>query len=708
MKYMSKLTEQITHRTQALHKFLASRLNQEPVFEKIAKDLENITNSLNTGKLTIEIFSQFPCLAQGLNNFLSTRQNLSQLYLFKISSLPIEAQLSQTNFFPALILQVNSIIEQQQIRHPLSPNQNLLIGREHQYLEHDCRSQNAILIALPNYSAVSGVHAEIKPVIDSNSTSPTWQICDLNSRNGTYINGQRVHGCKTLQPGDRITLAYQYPSEKCPEFVFDYEPNTTYNQQASIPLVDCDIVCLVIDLKQILTNEEKQFIDNVSRTQIFRLIIIGDTSGADQHSIQQINTNLSAINNWIKIQFPHVSFELITLPLYTVATYAPCDPSIQQKIDIFCKNLVNIGKNKDDIFISRLTPKLQSAIKRIEQVINDQEESLKIEVQRTDEKLRFRTIRESREQIRKALIRVNEDKEVFFRRAKDEIIWSKNNYLNNHFSKNSLPYKVKYFTDTLKPVPTRQGKQFCIHMQPENNPNLHQAIIQLCQNELTLWANEEWERICNSYGGGGLNELIHRSYATLNIISSLNLTNVLIHSSHNIDFQKILQDSFVEIPSDTSYFNESSNKELIGGVARIGIQVGVAAGLAAFGEPVAVIEQAAGIANSLFNLIGSNLSHPQIQQLKLEEVTEKLRQNCFNYYYDLAKYLLNERIARVIESSLEEEEIHFNRSLVVIEEQMLAYLTELKNCMDSYKVRQNNLAQEKTELAQICLEIFEQ
>lgn len=47
----------------------------------------------------------------------------------------------------------------------------------------------------------------------------SWQICDLNSANGTYVNGQRIRGCRLLQNGDRIALGQGEP-----QLIFELEP----------------------------------------------------------------------------------------------------------------------------------------------------------------------------------------------------------------------------------------------------------------------------------------------------------------------------------------------------------------------------------------------------------------------------------------------------------------------------------------------------
>ncbi|WP_293354089.1 MULTISPECIES: PrsW family glutamic-type intramembrane protease [unclassified Microcoleus] len=72
------------------------------------------------------------------------------------------------------------------------------------------------------HGMVSRRHAAVRPLTHGNWTR--WQICDLNSANGTYINGQKLEGCQTLETGDRISLG-----QDGPEFIFESPatPNPT-------------------------------------------------------------------------------------------------------------------------------------------------------------------------------------------------------------------------------------------------------------------------------------------------------------------------------------------------------------------------------------------------------------------------------------------------------------------------------------------------
>lgn len=88
-----------------------------------------------------------------------------------------------------------------------------------------------------NYNTVSRRHASIRPTMPPPPAGipPAWEICDLNSANGTFINGQQLRGCRQLQHGDRIILG-----NNGPEFLFQYQqpnvPNPPLNYSPTEPL----------------------------------------------------------------------------------------------------------------------------------------------------------------------------------------------------------------------------------------------------------------------------------------------------------------------------------------------------------------------------------------------------------------------------------------------------------------------------------------
>lgn len=70
-----------------------------------------------------------------------------------------------------------------------------------------------IVLDSRSYKGVSRQHAQITPVPDGEAI---WQVSDLNSSNGTYVNGYRIKAEERLHEGDRISLG-----KRGPQFIFE-------------------------------------------------------------------------------------------------------------------------------------------------------------------------------------------------------------------------------------------------------------------------------------------------------------------------------------------------------------------------------------------------------------------------------------------------------------------------------------------------------
>lgn len=118
------------------------------------------------------------------------------------------------------LLSAQPSVDASQSCYSLSETSEMLIGRT-----ADCQ----VMIDSNLYGGVSRRHAVIRP---SNSRTPqgaaVWQICDLNSANGTYINGHRIQGCQTLNVGDRVMLSHNGP-----EFLFEHRTTQLADQFAA-------------------------------------------------------------------------------------------------------------------------------------------------------------------------------------------------------------------------------------------------------------------------------------------------------------------------------------------------------------------------------------------------------------------------------------------------------------------------------------------
>lgn len=76
-----------------------------------------------------------------------------------------------------------------------------------------------VVLQSNEYGMVSRHHASIRPSKTPEGTT-SYVLCDLNSANGTYLNGHVLQECQELHAGDRVMLGTHGP-----EFVFEYQYN---------------------------------------------------------------------------------------------------------------------------------------------------------------------------------------------------------------------------------------------------------------------------------------------------------------------------------------------------------------------------------------------------------------------------------------------------------------------------------------------------
>jgi RsiW-degrading membrane proteinase PrsW (M82 family) len=92
--------------------------------------------------------------------------------------------------------------------HLVSETEELLLGRS---------SECQVILDFNVYGGVSRRHAVIRGIPHSTQEHLIeWQLCDLDSANGTFLNQVPIQGCQPLKHGDRIMLG-----KDGPEFIFE-------------------------------------------------------------------------------------------------------------------------------------------------------------------------------------------------------------------------------------------------------------------------------------------------------------------------------------------------------------------------------------------------------------------------------------------------------------------------------------------------------
>ncbi|BAY49013.1 FHA domain-containing protein [Scytonema sp. HK-05] len=115
--------------------------------------------------------------------------------------------------------------DSEQVQYPIFPEKPIVIGRDYNRCD--------IVLDSTQYPDVSREHVKISALSSqSPSGMPVWEICDLGSRNGTYVNNQRLQGSQILQVHDRIKIGGNGP-----EFILECQAASFISLTDLFPVV---------------------------------------------------------------------------------------------------------------------------------------------------------------------------------------------------------------------------------------------------------------------------------------------------------------------------------------------------------------------------------------------------------------------------------------------------------------------------------------
>ncbi|MBV6622775.1 MAG: PrsW family intramembrane metalloprotease [Rivularia sp. (in: Bacteria)] len=182
-------------------------------------------------------------------------------------------------------------------RYSLIPTSEAVIGRD-----PHCQ---VVLDAL-KYRMVSRRHAVIRPLSLSPDGEISWILCDLNSANGTYLNGKRLQECQQVFAGDRITLGYDGP-----QLIFSRE---TVEQRTTIS-ADTPLAGT--------TNSHKysKSPDSVSFTQLFPIVSTGKDLTSKAYLIPGILTVIFVVLMFATVGKPEANQVIVAVYIAFAAYY---------------------------------------------------------------------------------------------------------------------------------------------------------------------------------------------------------------------------------------------------------------------------------------------------------------------------------------------------------------------------------------------------
>lgn len=196
---------------------------------------------------------------------------------------------------------------------PLSTKRDVTLGRD-----PDCE----IVLDSRIHKGVSRRHASIYSGSDE---SDSWYIYDLNSSNGTYINGIRIQKHEGLHEGDRISLG-----KRGPQFVFEYLdcPSVPDNVDGLPADDDSEILYSAADIA--LSGKFEQIQDSsaaslhandVTLSQLFPIISTGRDLTRKAYLVPGIITVVSVVSLFVLVDYPETFNKLFAGYLAAAAYY---------------------------------------------------------------------------------------------------------------------------------------------------------------------------------------------------------------------------------------------------------------------------------------------------------------------------------------------------------------------------------------------------
>lgn len=713
---MAPKADKLAQNIDSIKSFLRRKLATYPELNEVIEKIKYIEKTLNEKKLTLQIISNNETLNQALFDLISNYPEFTQTYQIKYdlnpsSPLPISPQIKNTLTLKRLIVDSTEIIEE------------YILEKDHNYLIGRC-PENPIFLDSNIYQGISWKHAEINP-IENKQGEIRWQITDLNSSNGTFINGEKLNGSIILNNSDTITLAYPELKANIPCFEISQESinfSENINNEYQY-IIDCDLLLLILDNNN-LSHNEKEFLVNLDISFLSKVFIIVDFAEESHVNLEETNTNLENQINSLNIEYKIELFFLKLKAFYQEEGQENLTRIEQKNQDKFIKALSNIIKRQpENILAKRLTAKLNPLVSPLEQILIQEDEELKEKIKESQDKLTKITQKNWKEITKNAISNVKEEKDKFFKQIKSDLAQAKNSVLDN-FSKRSIVGKIQNFVDELQPTIFKKQGQPYVKLLPvygDINADLNEVLIKFTTNSVEKWALKEWDKIINHYNHGGLNDLLKRVYTYVDVIPDL-FSESPFSPPAELDIANNFLISFMGIESEVRHKQVSMGGYIMKTLRANMMQIMMMATML-----LAILGQKMG-KNEIFGqlsqwfqrfpfLLGLAVfaliffltnSYNQDNNLKLEEAEDKLKKEVNTYYQSLSKNLI-EKVIQDINLALEYEANRIDSALERVQEIYGEYISEtekqqviIKANLESLKEKEKNLSKEIIEFKKLA------
>ncbi|MEL7069709.1 MAG: FHA domain-containing protein [Cyanobacteria bacterium J06634_6] len=633
-----------------------------PIYPPIYQGLEALRQAMTTPRLVINIVGDAPTAVSQLQATMVANEALRQHYKINAASIPAEDTPSAIASVPILKLQphpqpATASGQAEETIYGLSQLSQQIIGRN---------PAAAQILLGDSLTLVSGRHAEMQ-LMDG-----CWHVRDLESRNGTFINGsgQRLQGWQALQVGDRISLGSPASAPGSASFVYAETPveptkppsvgMSSINTLAAT--LNCNVLCIILDLEKPPTAAVQALFKQSGKAgHITEIVVVGDSSAT---SSSQADSTI----NWLQQQTFSVPVNykqiLKPAPSSPVVTAIQPSPGESTALEAFIESLSKLAKRRfDKLFADRIKAQIATLAAIVEQQIVSQKLSLQEAIAQLNNPSTTSLPPDFKETAREAQRKVSSDKDWFFRQVKNELMQAKADILND-FKNSSITNKLSQFIGSMSTQTSKQKGAYCMRLHaPDGNANVHEQTMALISSELASWVQHEWEKVAITHVSRGFQGLVEQSRETLKIAPALTLPPTLFAPLQTIDPYQDLQGSLVAHETESrypkqnilSYLLKNLRGQLFGIVGLLSI-VGGGFGIISGGRNTLMLIAAPVV---IIFLCFAFLKERKANQAQAEE---KLKKETLTYYQSIAKDMADRQVRRLT-AALELEDRKFKEAL---------------------------------------------
>ena len=715
---MPPKADKLSQTIDSLQLFLGRKADEREDLAEISRQLAQLNKTLSHKKLTVQIVSEEPALAQAVFDFINAQKELKRFFQLKFDGIPKTPEQTAPKQCASLKLRQhlnNSTGLQQYIE--MDANSEYSIGRS---------PESDVTIDGKLYQGVSWSHAAILPLTEGGKKTQ-WQICDRNSTNGTFVNGQQVRDAQLLNSGDVVTLACPQTGERVAELAFNVriEALSLETDKEYWDVVDCDVLMVVVDSRQQLTPSVRDFVQNLDRTYISQQFLLVDTLDPkkETEAAKDAETNFKVIESWVKEESERM-FELVPLylkPFYTESK-EEVDPRQLKKQERFAKILGNIVKRQpENILAKRIAVKVVRAAEPVEPFLSQQQQELADKLAQEEQELKNLEQVNLKETSKKAIAQANQNKDKFFKQIKLDMSQSKAALLDV-YSKKSVIYQIQDFVDHLIPVVSHKNGQKIIQLNDDStdSEDINTSLVGFCTDSLSKWSTEELYKVSHVYCDGGLHGLLERLNEKANIVPEV-LSESPFSTPDDVNVENNFLMSFAGTNCETTHKQKSLGgyimKQLRSQMMQVMMMLTLVLGFVGIkSSKNQMMQNLSGtfqqmpwlfgvfVCGIIFLLVNAYNSE---NDLKLDEAGAKLKKDLSSYYQSFTKNLID-KVIQDITLSLELEDKKIADGLEIVSEAYSDRMVEIekkqiqiKNNLEKYTAQQKSLNTELSEFEKL-------